>query len=83
MQTPSASTGRPRVRTERVSTALRERLLNAFGTLWNAYRQLSLDAVGISFPTFNRACRDLPVAPETAAAIQIAWDARRVRPVAA
>lgn len=77
--------GRPRTSTAELGEALRESLIDAFGTTWNAYRQLSSIAAmtPVSFPTFSRAMRGLPIAPETLAAITASWDVRRVLPVAA
>jgi len=78
-----SSNGRPRTRTAELSSVLRDQFLDAFGTLWNAYRQLELAQTSISFPTFSRACRGLPIAAKQLWAIETAWDVRRVQPVAA
>jgi len=96
MNTPkavSASTtnGRPKTRTAVLGTGLRDQFLDAFGTLWNAYRQLNLaiaqpndgPELAVSFPTFSRACRGLPIAPNELNAIVSAWEYRRRQPVSA
>lgn len=80
--------GRPKVRTALLSAETRDAFVDAFGTIWNAYRQLGLgqlvtDGVSVSFPTFARACRLLPIAPEQLAMIARAWEARRRQPVSA
>lgn len=91
MNTPKAvsvtpPTGRPKTRTAVLGDGLRDQFLDAFGTLWNAYRQLDLTNAGIaavSFPTFSRACRGLPITQMELAAIVAAWEYRRRQPVAA
>jgi hypothetical protein len=83
----SNTNGRPKTRTAVLGAGLRDAFLDAFGTLWNAYRQLGLAICGpelaVSFPTFSRACRGLPIAPEELSAIVACWELRRRQPVAA
>lgn len=80
------------VRTAQLDEALRDQFVAAFGTVWNAYRQLGLASLSsastpsagqaVSFSTFARACRLLPISPEDLTAITTAWNIRRREPVA-
>jgi hypothetical protein len=79
----NSTNGRPRTRTAELGAAIRDQFLDAFGTVWNAYRQLGLASTDVSFPTFTRACRGLAIAPETLRAILESWEHRRRQPVAA
>lgn len=65
-----------------MSAETRDKLLEAFGTVWNAYRQLQLSKnTDVSFPTFARAYRGKTISPEQLAAIVTAWESRRRQPV--
>lgn len=78
---------RPATRSAVLPEEVRDSILAVFGTQWTAYRQLSgpvdLNASGVSPSTFARALRGQTITPEQANAIQLAWDLRRVLPVAA
>jgi hypothetical protein len=75
--------GRPKIRTALLSQETAEALLAAFGTGWNAYRQLRLSETVVSYPSFNRALRGLEISPDHLAVIVASWDSRRRQPVAA
>jgi hypothetical protein len=78
---------RPATRSAVVSEEIRDSVLDAFGTVWNAYRQLDrafpLAERGVSPATFARALREQTVTPAQAEAILSAWNRRRVQAVAA
>jgi hypothetical protein len=62
---------------------IREQLIDAFGTVWNIYRQLGLGSSDVSFPTFSRSYRGEAISAEHLATIVAAWEFRRQRPVSA
>jgi hypothetical protein len=78
---------RPALRSAVLASEICTALLEAFGTQWNAYRQLDrafpLSERGVSPSTFARALRGQTVTPEQADAIVSAWERRRVQAVAA
>lgn len=79
--TNSVQMGRPKIRTATLSTTTCDALIDAFGTVWNAYRQLALTESGVSYPVFARSLRGETIAPETLAAVLLAWELRRRQPV--
>ena len=78
---------RPVTRATRLAPDICNAILGVFGTQFVAYKQLSrahdLVTNGVTPSTFARALRGELISVEQSAAITLAWDLRRVLPVAA
>lgn len=76
---------RPATRTAILPADIADRILDAFGTQWVAWKQLNsavdLEALGVTPSIFFRSLRGQTVSPDFASAITEAWNVRKAQPV--